>query len=68
MVAQNKWNTQEKHYNQNTLTEMPGFSKKTDEKIPKPQTIENITKELQKKIHKRQNISTWTEKISKKIK
>ena len=57
-----------KHYNQNILTEMTGFSKKIDEKIPKPQTIENITKDLQKKFQKKQtNILTWTEKSEEKI-
>ena len=44
-----------KHYNQNILTEMTEFSKKIDEKIPKPQTIENITKDLQKKFQKKTN-------------
>ena len=45
-----------KHYNQNILTEMTGFSKKSDEKIPKPQTIEDITKDLQKKFIKDKQI------------
>ena len=52
-----------KHYNQNTLTEIPGFERKIQEKIAQPKTVENIKQELLKDTHKRQsNITNWTEK------
>ena len=54
-----------KHYNQNTLTEIPGFERKIQEKTAQPKTVENIKQELLKDTHKRQsNITNWTEKKS----
>ena len=58
-----------KHYNQNTLTEIPGFERKIQEKTAQPKTVENIKQELLRDNHKRQsNITNWTEKITQKRK
>ena len=52
---------------QNTLTEMEGFSRKIEEKNPKPQTMKNIKEELNREQHKQQtHITKWTKKKGKK--
>ena len=43
-----------KQYNQNTLTEMEGFSRKIEEKKSIPQTMEQIKKEINREENKQQ--------------
>ena len=58
-----------KQYNQNTLTEMEGFSRKIEEKKTIPQTMEQIKKERNKEENKQQlHITKWTEETYKKRK